>query len=113
MSKIAQSNTFIRVKLASSSVRPLEKACQGIVENAKKRQVSTRGPIRMPTKKMSISTLKTPCGEGRKTWHRFDMGIHKRVVDILAGTDEARSITNVPLDPSIILEVSVIKPSNE
>ena len=36
----------------------------------------------MPTKTLRITTRKTPCGEGSKTWDKFQMRIHKRVSTI-------------------------------
>jgi len=36
----------------------------------------------MPTKILKITTRKTPCGEGSKTWDRYEMRIHKRVIDL-------------------------------
>lgn len=35
-----------------------------------------QGPVRMPTKVLRITTRKTPCGEGSKTWDRFQVRIN-------------------------------------
>ena len=35
--------------------------------------------MRLPTKKLRITTRKSPCGEGTNTWDRFEMRIHKCV----------------------------------
>ncbi len=32
-----------------------------------------KGPVRMPTKVLHITTRKSPCGEGTNTWDRFEM----------------------------------------
>ena len=32
-----------------------------------------KGPVRMPTKCLRITTRKTPCGEGSKTWDKFQL----------------------------------------
>lgn len=37
---------------------------------------SLQGPIRMPTNTLRITTRKTPCGEGSKTWDRFQVSSH-------------------------------------
>jgi len=42
------------------------------------------GPVRLPTRTLRITTRKTPCGEGSKTWDRFEMRIHKRIIDLHA-----------------------------
>lgn len=42
-----------------------------------------QGPIRMPTNTLRITTRKTPCGEGSKTWDRFQ--VSKRFLSIHQG----------------------------
>lgn len=72
----------IRITLTSSNVKSLEKVCSELVRGAKDKQLKVKGPVRMPTKILRITTRKTPCGEGSKTWDRFQMRIHKRVIDL-------------------------------
>ena len=61
----------IRITLTSKNVRSLEKVCADLIAGAKKLRV--KGPVRMPTKTLRITTRKTPCGEGSKTWDRFQV----------------------------------------
>ena len=49
------------------------------------------GPVRLPTKVLRITTRKTPCGEGSKSWDRFEMRIHKRIIDLHAAADVVKS----------------------
>ncbi|KAJ4428965.1 hypothetical protein ANN_25961, partial [Periplaneta americana] len=72
----------IRITLTSRNVRSLEKVCADLINGAKKQNLRVKGPVRMPTKILRITTRKTPCGEGSKTWDRFQMRIHKRVIDL-------------------------------
>ena len=51
----------------------------------------SQGPVRMPT--LRITTRKTPCGEGSKTWDRFQMRIHKRVIDLHSPLETVKQIT--------------------
>ena len=37
--------------------------------------------MRLPTKVLKVTTRKTPCGEGSKTWDCFEMRIHKRLIE--------------------------------
>merc|ERR1711974_540161 len=53
-----------------------------LIQGAKEKELKVKGPVRMPTKTLKITTRKTPCGEGSKTWDRFQMRIHKRVIDL-------------------------------
>merc|ERR1712037_238070 len=52
-----------------------------IVRSGKDKGLKVKGPIRQPTKTLRITTRKTPNGEGSKTWDRYQMRIHKRVID--------------------------------
>uniref|UniRef100_H2LL22 Kinesin-like protein n=1 Tax=Oryzias latipes TaxID=8090 RepID=H2LL22_ORYLA len=72
----------IRITLTSRNVKSLEKVCADLIRGAKEKSLKVKGPVRMPTKTLRITTRKTPCGEGSKTWDRFQMRIHKRLIDL-------------------------------
>ena len=63
----------IRITLTSKNVKSLEKVCADLIKGAKDKELKVKGPVRMPTKTLRITTRKTPCGEGSKTWDRFQM----------------------------------------
>jgi len=63
----------IRITLTSRKVSSLEKVCQELIDRSKSKDLSVKGPVRMPTKNLKISTRKTPCGEGSKTWDMYEM----------------------------------------
>merc|ERR1711915_566577 len=71
----------IRITLTSRNVKSLEKVCADLIRGAKEKNLKVKGPVRMPTKTLRITTRKTPCGEGSKTWDR-QMRIHKRLIDL-------------------------------
>jgi len=72
--------------LKGRDVKPLEKACAEILSRARNLGYETKGPVRIPTKVLRITTRKSPCGQGTNTWDRFEMRIHKRVLDIYCPT---------------------------
>lgn len=47
--------------------------CTDLIRGAKDKQLKVKGPVRMPTKVLHITTRKSPCGEGTNTWDRFEM----------------------------------------
>jgi len=47
--------------------------CGDLVKGAKDKQLKVKGPVRMPTKTLRITTRKSPCGEGTNTWDAFEM----------------------------------------
>merc|ERR1719153_1160427 len=89
----------IRITLTSRNVKSLEKVCQDLIRGAKDKELKVKGPGRMPTKTLRITTRKTPNGEGSKTWDRFQMRIHKRVIDLQSPTETVRQIPQLSIDP--------------
>jgi hypothetical protein len=37
--------------------------------------ISVKGPVRIPTKNLKMTIRKSPCGEGSKTWDRFELRV--------------------------------------
>ena len=98
----------IRITLTSRNVAALEKTCSDLLMGARSKSLTAKGPIRMPTKTLRITTRKTPNGEGSKTWDRFEMRIHKRLIDLKAPTDVVKSITSISIEPGVDVEVSIV-----
>eukprot|EP00494_Astrolonche_serrata_P004112 UN04123 len=66
----------------------LESVTSELIKRAKERDLNVKGPVRLPTRTLRITTRKSPCGEGTNTWDRFQMRIHKRLVDVEAQSDD-------------------------
>jgi small subunit ribosomal protein S20e len=98
-----------RMTLRSREVKSLESACAEIVARAKNQGYDTKGPVRIPTKILRITTRKSPCGEGSKTWDRFEMRIHKRVIDIHCPSSVVKEITNFRIDAGVDVNLVVWK----
>ena len=96
----------IRVTLTSCDVKVLEKMCRMLLQAAKKENLKPKGPIRMPTKTLKITCRKTPCGEGSKTWDRYEMRIHKRLLDLECTISAVRRITNIQIESGVEIEVT-------
>nr|CAD7421643.1 unnamed protein product [Timema poppensis] len=103
----AQTIHRIRITLTSRNVRSLEKVCADLINGAKKQNLRVKGPVRMPTKILRITTRKTPCGEGSKTWDRFQMRIHKRVIDLHSPSEIVKQITSISIEPGVEVEVTI------
>lgn len=71
----------IRITLTSRKVKSLEKVCKELIERAATKDLRVKGPVRLPTKNLKVTTRKTPCGEGSKTWDTYEMRIHKRLIE--------------------------------
>ena len=97
-----------RVKIASTDIGKVNATCEYIQGIAEKTGVVIRGPIPMPTKKMKVTTRKSPSGEGTATWDRYEMRVHKRLIDL--GIDERalRLIMRVPIPEGLNIEIEMI-----
>ena len=73
--------------------------CSILISRSKQRGLEFYGPVRLPTKYLRITTRKSPCGEGTNTWDRFQMRIHKRVIDLHSPSDVVRQITSINIEP--------------
>ncbi|KAF8339702.1 uncharacterized protein EI90DRAFT_2990308 [Cantharellus anzutake] len=97
----------IRITLTSSNVKNLEKFSHDLVNRAKDKELRVKGPIRLPTRVLRITTRKTPCGEGSKTWDRYQLRIHKRIIDLHSSSEIVKQITSISLEPGVEVEVTI------
>merc|ERR1712166_1506146 len=70
----------IRMTLRGRDVKPLEHACSEIITRAKHQGYKVAGAKRIPTKVLTVTTRRSPCGNGTNTYDHFEMRIHKRVI---------------------------------
>merc|ERR1712194_889542 len=96
-----------RVQLKGRATNHLEDACNEMITRAKNKGFETRGPVRIPTKILRVTTRKSPCGEGTNTWDRFEMKIHKRVIDIMCPSSVVKDITTFKIDSSVDVDLIV------
>ena len=97
----------IRITLTSRNVKNLEKVCADLIKGAKDKRLKVKGPVRLPTKTLRITTRKSPCGEGTNSWDRFEMRIHKRVIDLHSPSEVVKQITSIPIESGVEVEVTI------
>lgn len=97
----------IRITLTSTKVKQLENVSANIIRNASQSNIVKKGPVRMPTKVLKITTRKAPNGEGSKTWDAYEMRIHKRVIDLQAPAATVKKITQITIEPGVDVEVTI------
>lgn len=97
-----------RIKLASTDIGKINDVCKYISDISEKTGVAMKGPIPLPTKKLKITTRKSPCGDGKATWERYEMRIHKRLIDL--GVDERalRLVMRVPIPEGLNIEIELL-----
>jgi small subunit ribosomal protein S10 len=97
-----------RIKLASTEIDKINQICKDISEITSKTGVNIRGPIPLPTKKLKVTTRKSPDGEGKASWERYEMRVHKRLIDIGADERTLRLVMRVPIPEGLNIEIEMI-----
>lgn len=98
-----------RIKIASADISKVNQVCEYIKDISEKTGVDIRGPIPLPTKRLQLTTRKSPDGEGTATWERYEMRIHKRLIDL--GIDERalRLVMRVQIPEGLNIEIEMME----
>jgi len=97
----------VRIKLNSTDIEMLNSICESIQGLAKKSGIVVRGPVPLPTKKLKVTTRKSPCGDGTATFDRFEMRIHKRLIDIPANEKILHHIMKLQVPKSVNIKIEM------
>jgi len=97
-----------RIKLTSTDYKKLEEVCRELKEIAEKTGVKVIGPIPLPTKRLRVPVRKSPCGEGTATWDKWEMRIHKRLMDVDAEERAMRRIMRVRVPEEVFISIELI-----
>ena len=96
-----------RIKLTSPEFAQLTEICRQILDVAEKTGVKHSGAIPLPTKKLVIPTRKAPSGGGTESYEKWQLRIHKRMIDIEADERTLRRIMRVEVPEAVHLEIEL------
>jgi len=96
-----------RISLASTEIGNINEICDTIKDIAKKTNAKLSGPIPLPTKHLKLTTRKSPDGEGKASFDRFEMRIHKRLIDLGINERALRLIMRVPIPDNLNIEIEL------
>lgn len=96
-----------RIKIISRNVKDANSIANQIAEIAKTLNIKFRGPIPLPTRRLKITTRKTPCGDGSHTYERWEMRIHKRLVEIDGSDQGLRQVMRIPVPDTVQIELAL------
>jgi len=97
-----------RIRLTSTDFEKLEEVCTELRAIAEKTGVKITGPIPLPTKRLRVPVRKTPCGEGTATWDKWEMRIHKRLIDIDAEERAMRRIMRIRVPEEVYVSIELL-----
>ena len=97
-----------RISLASADIAQMNEICSAIKDIAEKTKVKLSGPITLPTKKLKLTTRKSPDGEGKASWERYEMRIHKRLIDLGVDEKALRLVMRVPIPEQVSISIEML-----
>jgi len=97
----------VRIKLNSTDIKMLNDICNSIKDIAMRAGIVISGPVPLPTKKLKVTTRKSPCGDGTATFDRFEMRIHKRLIDLPANEKVLHHIMRMQIPKSVNIKIEI------
>ncbi len=96
-----------RIKLTSTNLNNLEQVCKEIKEITEKTGIKVRGPLPLPTKRLRVVTRKAPSGQGTHTFDKWEMRIHRRLIDLDADDRTMRQLMRLRVPDDVFIEVNL------
>ena len=97
-----------RINIASSNIDQINQICNDITDIAKSTKTKMSGPTPLPTQILKHTTRKSPCGDGKASWDKFEMRIHKRLIDIVEPTPKTvDSLMRLDLPAGVEVEIKL------
>ena len=97
-----------RIRLSSNKPQHLISICEEIKSIAEKTAVKLRGPVPLPTKRLVVSTRKSPCGQGTRTWDKWEMRIHKRLIDVDPNERFLKRLMRIRTPDDVFIEIELL-----
>ena len=94
-----------RITLTGTDAPKVDQVCNQIKKIAERTGIHLRGPIPLPTKRLVVPCRKSPDGEGSETWDRWEMRIHKRLIEIDAQDRALRQLMRVQVPDGVNIEI--------
>ena len=98
---------WARIKLTSIDPDKLGGVCGEIKDIANKMGVKMIGPVPLPTKRLKVPVRRTPCGDGSNTWDKYELRVHKRLIEIDARERVMRSIMRIRVPNEVYIEMEI------
>jgi small subunit ribosomal protein S10 len=100
--------TTVRIKLQSVEIDKLNQVIDRIKTIASSAGIPISGPIPLPTKRLKVTTRKSPCGDGTATFDRYEMRIHKRIVDLPANDKILHSVMRISIPRTVKIKIEMV-----
>lgn len=95
------------IKLISINVKDADLIAKQIKTIAQSLNVKSKGPVPLPTHRISQSVRKTPGKTGSHTYEKWEMRIHKRLIEIDGSEQALRQVMRIPVPDTVQIEISL------
>ena len=96
-----------RIRLSSVDAKKLDEVCKQIEGIAERTGIKIAGPVPLPTRRIIIPTKKAPDGEGTITWDKWELRVHKRLIDMEADERAMRQIMRIQVPEDVHIEIEL------
>ncbi len=96
-----------RIKLTSTNLENLAQVCEDIKSITERTGIKVKGPQPLPTKKLKVVTRKAPSGQGSHTFDRWEMRVHRRLIDLDADDRTMRQLMRLRVPEDVFIEVNL------
>jgi len=94
-----------RISLSGTDPKKVDFVCEQIKAISARTGIAMTGPIPLPTKRLVVPCRKSPDGEGSETWERWEMRIHKRMIDLDADERALRQLMRIQVPDGVNIEI--------
>jgi len=94
-----------RISLSGTSPKKVDEISRQIKAISERTGVEMKGPTPLPTKKLVVPCRKSPDGEGSETWERWEMRVHKRLIDLDADERALRQLMRIQVPDEVHIEI--------
>ncbi len=98
-----------RIKLSGISPEVVDGLAWEIRKMGEKAGVKVSGPVPLPTKRLKITTMTAPDGEGTVRWEKWEKRIHKRLVDVALDERVIKQIMRLQVPENVHIEIQIIE----
>ena len=97
-----------RIRLSSVKLDAVTSVCEQIEHVCQNQGIKKFGPIPLPTKHLRVPVMKNVSGQGTIKVSKFEMRIHKRLIDIIEPSNATiESLTNMDLPAGVGIEIKM------
>ena len=102
------SNPKARIRLESDDQGSLDFVVNQIKAMAKVLNMKINGPIPLPSKKLTVTVRRTPCGDGSDTYERWQKRISRRILEVAGDNKSLRQLLRIKVPDNVYVKIILV-----